>query len=254
MSSKQIKLDTIVRTSLQDHGLPLHYYFRFLNWAIRGLKQINYDFPVNIKSIRRPVLSYNAVIVPDDFVDLIMVGEERSDEVVPFINNSALNRLNKLDSDGNKVKFPAPDHPDDAGLFHVLSSEDNFNNFGEYKGRDFAYVGGKFQSYVYVPERNEIQFKTTVDASEVVLNYISDGVVTSQANVVHPYAEEAILSWIRWNRLTHLPRLHRNETAESKAERRYYNDNRILRGRMNEMNIWDIFNAGRRGHHMGIKE
>lgn len=254
MSSKQIKLDTIVRTSLQDHGLPMHYYFRFLNWAIRGLKQATYDHAINIKSVRRTVTDYNAVIVPDDFVDLIMIGEERGDEVVPYLNNGALNRLNNLDTEGNKINYPTLDTQYNSGLYHVLSHEDNFNNHGEYKGRDFAYVGGKHQSYMYLAERQEIQLKNTVASTEVVMTYISDGVITSDANLVHPYAEELILTWIRWKRLEHLPRLHRNETAESKAEKRYYNEKRILRGRMNEMTVWDVINAGRRGHHMGIKE
>ena len=251
--SKTITLDTITRTSLIDHGFPLHYYFRFLNWALRGLKQATYDHPINIKSVRRTITSYGAIVVPDDCIGvggIVHVGLEESDKVVPLVHDPSLNRLNKFDSGGNKVLYSAGDENYYPGIY-----EDNFNSNGEHKGRDFAYVGDKRYSYKYIEERNEIQLGIGLTGcTEAVLTYITDGVTISEVNVVHPYAEELILSWIRWKRLEHLPRLHRNETAESKARSEYYNNKRIFRGRLEELTVNDIIMAGRRGHHAGLKE
>lgn len=252
--SKQYKLDTIVRKSLQSHALPLHYYFRFLNWAIEGLQEISFDMPINIKSIRRTITDYGAIVVPDDFVDYVRVGEEYADLVEPFVHEPKLNRLNSFDAQGNKQRYPQA-QTEAANLYHLYTYEDNYNSNGEYKGRDFAYVGSREYTIKYVPERNEIQLGSRVTGiSELQLIYISDGVVTSTANLIHPYAIQTLLTWIRWKRLEHQPRRFRNETAESKARREYYNERRKLKGRLNQLNVDDVIMAGRRGHHAGIKE
>ena len=55
-------IDEIVRSALLTCGKPIHYYMEFLHYGLKGVKEVNYDSPVNIKTLRREIDSNLSLI------------------------------------------------------------------------------------------------------------------------------------------------------------------------------------------------
>ncbi len=248
---KTESLDSIVRECLQDVNLPMHYYVRFLNFAKRGLKEFNYDFPLNIKSVQLTVNSYNAIVLPTDYVDYVEVSVKYGDKMLPLAEDDRINPLNNFDTSGNKIQHPSPQQigTEEIVLNYGGGSGNHINVHGEHKGRRFGMASEQRLTFKVVPERAEIQFDVAVDTDKVVLVYISDGHVTTEANVVNPYAVAALKAYVLYERAIkgkHSVTDKRIAAAELKKARRN------LSARINSLSIHDILRSIRRGLHASI--
>lgn len=248
---KTESLDSIVRECLQDVNLPMHYYVRFLNFAKRGLKEFNYDFPLNIKSVELTVNSYNAIIIPTDYVDYVEVSVKYGDKILPLAEDDRINPLNNFDTSGKKIKHPVPQQ---TGTEEIVpnyggGSGNNINLHGEHKGRRFGMASEQRLTFKVVPERAEIQLDVAVEVEKVVLVYISDGHSTTDANLVNPYAVSALKAYILYERAI--------KGKHSVTDKRIASDElkktkRNLSARMNSLSIHDILRSIRRGLHTSI--
>ena len=102
-------IDEIVRSALLTCGKPIHYYMEFLHYGLKGVKEVNYDSPVNIKTLRREIDSNNEITLPDDYVDYVKVGFEKGHHVVPLVEKDSFNRLMNLDDSGNQTPYSSPE-------------------------------------------------------------------------------------------------------------------------------------------------
>lgn len=246
-------IDVIVREALMDCGYPIHYYLRFLNWALRGLREFTFDFPINIKEAKLNVTDYNAVIVPTGFVGACRVSIISGDLVLPIVHNTKLNGLYNFDSTGKKIKYSKPSEEELLiDYYRLYAFEDNVNSNGEYLGRHFGYVGSKVLSYKYIPERGEIQFSADLAESQIHLTYITDGVSVTSANVIHPYLGELLNAWIMRKKAMLMK--ERGPVHPTFWIQNYKEQYTISKERMSDITIDDIIEAGRRGHHADIKE
>ena len=105
---KTITLNHIVRNSLIEAQLPLHYYVRFLHYGIRQLEELNYDNPLNVKRAALTVTSYQRAVLPSDCVDVIEVYLKYGEHVLPMSQDPNLNTTQKYDSSGNKIAYDNP--------------------------------------------------------------------------------------------------------------------------------------------------
>lgn len=247
-------LDKIVRNALTERGYTIHWYVNFLSYAVDALKELNFDVLQNIKSARLPVNSYKAVTLPCDYVDYVRIGNEIGQYIYPHSEkDSSFNRLNKFDSNGNKISYG-----DIEAKNGVLpNSWDGFwftnfsNQFGEHIGRIFNNFNAFRESFVVLRERNEIQLDISYIGNFIVMDYISDGTSTDASNMVHPYAFDAIKKYIFWRHKENGRQYNLSERQIAKEE--YYNALRILRARMNNIDVNDIRRSLAKGYGPVVK-
>lgn len=222
---KTYTLDNIVRSALLDKGYPMHWYLQFLKYGIDGLRMLNFDVLQNVKSVRLPVNSYKAATLPCDFVDYIKVGDEIGQYISPWGEKDSFNRLNKFDANGNKISY---------GDIEAT----NVNDLSEHLGRMFNNFSSFRNSFQIVRERNEIQLDTSYTGTEITMDYLTDGLTSDASSAIHPYAIDSITSYIFWKMKEHARQYNMSERAMAKDE--FYNQLRVLKGRMNAMDVNQI--------------
>lgn len=238
---KLYTLDKIVRSALTDRQYPMHYYLQFLQYGIDALRMLNFDVLQNVKSVRLPVNSYKAVTLPCDYVDYIRIGNEVGEYIVPWgEKRDSFNRLNKLDANGNKI--PYGDVQAYAGLLPADWEGFWYTNYvndkGEHLGRIFNNISTYPNSFVVLRERNEIQLDVSYTGTEITMDYITDGLSANASTSIHPYAIDCIKSYIFWKMKEHSRAYGLGERQVAKDD--FYNQLRLLKGRMNGIDVNDI--------------
>jgi hypothetical protein len=237
---KTYTIDNIVRQTLTDRGYTMHWYLQFLNYAINALRELNFDTLQNVKSVRMPVDSIGALKLPCDYVDFIRIGNELGEFIDPYVQREAFNNMYRFDENGNKTKY---DNIDAASGYFPANYDGLFysnyaNDKGELTGRIFNGQPSLRHSFKVIKERNEIQLDITFAKSTIALDYITDGTSVDASNAVHPYAINTIKAYIVWQMKEHNRYYNLSERETSKNI--YYNELRILRGRLNSMDDVDI--------------
>ena len=251
---KLYTLDKIVRSALTDKAYPMHWYLQFLHYGVDALRMLNFDVLQNVKSVRLPVNSYKAVTLPCDFVDYIRVGNEVGQYIYPHgEKRDSFNRLNKFDSNGNKIAYGDIEAangilPNDWEGFWYTNY---LNDKGEHLGRIFNNFSGTRDSFVILRERGEMQLDTSYIGTEIVLDYVTDGLTTSASNAIHPYAIDCIKAYIFYKMKEHSRAYNMGERQMAREE--FYNQLRILKARMNSIDINDIRRSLDRGYGPVIK-
>lgn len=250
---KLYTLDNLVRSALMDRGYPMHWYLQFLKYGIDAVRMLNFDVIQNVKSVRLTVNSYGACTLPCDFVDYIRVGVENGEYITPFGEKDSFNRLNKYDSNGNKVKYgdieassgilPA----DWEGFWYTNYTNDK----GEHLGRIFNNFSTFRDSFQVVRERNEIQLDVSYTGSTITMDYITDGLTSDSTTAIHPYAHDCIVAYIFWKMKEHGRQYNMSERELAKGE--FYNQLRLLKGRMNNIDINMIRRSLAKGYGPVIK-
>jgi hypothetical protein len=250
---KTYTLDNLVRETLSDRGYTLHWYIQFLQYGVTGLRELNFDVLQMVKSVRLPVNSYKAVKLPCDFVDVVRLGNEAGQYVYPWLQKDTFNRLNKLDSNGNKV--PYGDIQAQNGIlpnnWEGFWYTNYINDKGEHLGRIFNNFSSTRESFKVLRERDEIQLDVSIVGTEVVLDYISDGLTVDSTNAIHPYATDTLKKYIVFNYKKNSRQYGLQERQLAEAE--YFNALRVLRARMNSIDAEDITRVIRRSYGPTIK-
>lgn len=233
-------LDKIVRQVLAEREYPIHFYLQFLTYGVSALRELNFDTLQSVKSVRLPVNSYKAATLPCDFVDYIRVGNELGQYIDPFGEKESFNRLNKFDAQGNKITYPDVESQNNYipanydGLWYSTYANDR----GELLGRIFNARPTFRNSFIIIKERNEIQLDVNFKGTEITMDYITDGLSVDASNAIHPYATEAIKAYIVYRMKDNGRHYNMGERQVAKDE--YYNQLRILRARMNDMDTISI--------------
>lgn len=265
---KTVTLNHIVRNTLMDMQYPLHYYTRFLHYGIQCLEELNYDFPLgdsgsitsgsesatasNVKSVELDVTTYMRAILPADCVDVVDVSGKYGEHILPLRKDQSLNLIQNYDDAGNKIA-----HSDQNNINYdldlIYNTTTNFghvNEQGEHIGRGYGISSEQSQSYNIDSHAGEIVFNNSLTVNKVVLTYISDGITTSEANVVHPYAQDVIKKYIIYQKHYHTNASF-NKVGISKQD--FHNAKRKLRARLNALTYADIVSTLRTGIHGSIK-
>lgn len=247
-------IDTIVRESLLDKGLPLHFYTRHLHHALRIYDELALDFPMgNVKTIELSITSYNRAVLPSDYIDFVSVNAKNGERLVGLERVRNLNKQYNYDDSGNKIPYPTATP---IGIYEemstlLLSGGRTVNFRGEQTGRLYGRTR-KPQLIFDIDEVNqEIVFGNMIEGlTKVTLIYITSGASTSIANTVTPYATDVIIKYIDWMALKAMGgRLGDIQLAEQA----YHNAKRILRSRLHGMDRAEILGAIRNGIHGTIK-
>lgn len=247
-------LDTIVRRSLLDKGLPIHYYTEYLYHASAAIRELSKDTLKIIRSANIPLNSYNAIDLPGDFVDdiavCIPVGGllqpiTKKDSISPIrVHNGTTGAFeqyaNEANLDNNELTF--------FGINTSYFWYWNVNDYGEPTGRYFGANGGAYQNgYKLIKERRQIQLTGTFTGTDVVLLYVSNGQSADNATQVEWMAHSAIQAYCDWKSS---PNAAIKDSYEAAT---YYNEKRLLRANLNPMTLTDLKQVLRENYTAAIK-
>jgi len=223
------------------------------NFALRGIREFGFDVTSRIKSLKLDIQSNGTVVLPDDYVDLIKVGNIGSDGIVRVFNqNKNINysrqikqvasdtdaTINDTTSTTNSSKGPLDidsnlilNREDAKSATNNNSDSNVFDNFIFQGGIGRLYGAGGAKapgSYRVNLDQNRLEIESG-SASEIVLEYIADE-ARSTNPVIHVYAEEALRSYIYYKLCERKSTVPAGEKARARSE--YYNERRKAKARL----------------------
>lgn len=241
------------------------------NHALRGIREMGFDFLKVIRSLKLTVdTSNNTAPLPDDYVDWSKVGVVGSDGLVYVLGeNKNLNYSQKYATNDGGNNYDS----DGDGLLERVDSKSATNSGSPSVGSDItdgtdSYI---FRNYVYENnqgrlygaggghyygefrvnlDQNRIELKGNNSMSEIVMEYIADeGRATNPQ--VHVYAEEALRSYIYYKLIERKTHVSASEKARARAE--YYNERRKANARMKSFTKEEILKTIRKNFKQAPK-
>ena len=214
------------------------------NYALRGIREMNFDIQKKIKSLKLSVNSSNDTVeLPDDFVDYTKIGIVGADGLIYVFaenKNQAAPMKYKVDAAGNRVDsdsdgvYDREDAKNDGGSRASLSDFESytFRNF-LYEGnigRAYGIGGGKYSGEFRINfEQNRIELYSTAGYSEIVIEYIADEARSTNPSI-HIYAENALRSYIYYRLVERKANVPMAEKMRARQE--YFNERRLANARL----------------------
>lgn len=249
-----MKLDEVVRQYMIFRGDETEAnYERYYNAGVRGLRDLRFDVsgtPV-VKEI--PLDNNGSADLPLDFVRYIKVGLiNEVGELICYGENPSLALQQNTNDCGEpttwKAQIPNVNSVDiiptsvNAG-YHTTT---HVNNHGETIGRFYGLknrVGiGEFKIDI---ERNKLQVSSQTSKRSVILEYMSDIDKSGNDYFVHPFLEDAVISYIEWKTNQYKKSVPVGEKAFLKSE--YYNEKRKAGLRISSRDISILMQYSRKG-------
>jgi len=231
MPAPFVQVDEVVRSLLIQQGIfSEHRLAQYIDIALRGVKELNFDVAKNIKTEVISLTSVAGLVldVPADFIRLLRVGT--------ITDNGQFNAFGMEDSLVNENLYTGNFNTN--GQIPSSSTVNWFSNYrqGENTGGAYGLGGGHRTAYYrYDEELGQIHFSSEVSGdTDIIIEYISDGINTTSANQgktrIHPFLEEALRSYIYWKLLQR----KRNIPVQEKesARRDWFNEKRLAKSRM----------------------
>ena len=248
-------IESIINQVLSSMGLPVHYYVEIAVHVMKVLRELDYDVLERTKKLVIDLDEFAEYALPTEFVGLVLVGTPVGNHIRPFPRANRLNTTVLLDDDDNRINWPTT--PRSHSYYANFGDEGYYSSFwhnayGENQGRLFG-IGDFDNSNTW-----EID-----DERGVLAVYPSEGwangcvffeyLYWDYANVhsvVNEYAASAIEKYAEWQHMKHSKMYSRFDVQAAHAE--YKNAYRVLRARMNPLNINDFRRASRRYRRPGV--
>jgi len=238
-------LNSIVNNVLNRRKYSIHFFLEFLIYASDCLRELSMDDLKVVQAKKLSVNEYNAVDLPNDYLDYVKVGVEVGQNVRPLVETSGLNRMVNRDADFNPIPYYNPQkgntNPIQYGYLNPINWWGvNFNEYGEFTGRQFgAGAGVQTDVFTVVKERNQIQLTDHLTGLEtIVLEYISNGQSADAATQIDSYAIATIEAYILWQ-MKESTRTY-SEGERERAKQEYITQRQILRARMSDLTMEKI--------------
>lgn len=236
-----VTLDAIIRNLLMKRGYSFHWYIRFAVYAKDCLRILSEDDLQVMNTVKLPVdANTNAVDLPDDYMDYVRIGIETGQTVKPLVETSKINALVARDSTFTPTTYSAITSTNANNVLYYGSLYPYYwntvfwNSYGEFTGRLFGFgAGAEDDTFGVFPERNQIQLTEKLSVTNIILQYISDGMNSDAATQITPYAYETIDAYILWQMKEH-SRTYSDGEAE-RARQLYINERLILRARKSDL-------------------
>ncbi len=206
INSSTKTLDYCVHKVMADlREVTTKNYPYYLNWAFDIFQDMNLYANPSIKTKWLKLSDRNTIDIPSDYVDYIAVGINLCGRLflLSVSDNISFNRSNECPVPIDQIQ----QHPFTGfdGIYPYYYYFSGAFRGGQYVGEQFA-MGGGWNSRGYFKvdtECKQIQFKSVVPRSEIVLEYRSTG-IDCDGTVEVPYAAvPAITAGIHWKRLEH---------------------------------------------------
>lgn len=239
-----VTLDSIIRRNLSMMGLPLHYYVPMLVMAKNGLDEMHFDTLQKVKYATLTPVN-NEITLPNGYVEEVIVGIEYGDKVREIGYND---KINKRDNSGNAFD----EYGQQYSLLYAETSdgtwaETQYNEYGDFMGRLYGRNVQWTQSYTINRDLGIIRLDNESLITSVHLVYMTMPEKVSNKSVIHPFAKQALTDYIEWQWAEY------NKDKDYPLKRKeFYNQYRILRGRMNKLTTVEIKRSIRRHIRLSI--
>lgn len=235
------------------------------NYALRGIREMNFDIQKKIKSLKLTVNTVNDTVqLPDDYVDYTKIGIVGADGLIYVFGenkNQAAPMKYKTDSAGNNIDsnndgvFDRQDAKGESGGRASASDYESysFRNF-LYEGnigRAYGMGGGKYSGEFRINnEQNRIELYSTSGYSEIVIEYIADE-ARSENPSIHLYAENALRSYMYYRLIERKANVPMGEKQRARQE--YYNERRLANSRLKSFTKEEAFKTIRKNFKQSPK-
>ena len=214
------------------------------NYALRGIREMNFDIQKKIKSLKLSVDSSNDTVeLPDDFVDYTKIGIVGADGLIYVFaenKNQAAPMKYKVDAAGNRIDSDSDGVYDREDAKNAGGSRASLSDFESYTFRNFLYEGnigraygiggGKYSGEFRINfEQNRIELYSTAGYSEIVIEYIADEARSTNPSI-HIYAENALRSYIYYRLVERKANVPMAEKMRARQE--YFNERRLANARL----------------------
>lgn len=243
-------LDIILRRTLLEQGLPIHFYSEALYHGCTALRELTIDTLKVINTRNLPVGDYGEIDLPEDYIDDVSLSYDAGLILRPIPHRANLNPLRVHSATTGLFEGqPKTDNLNRGDLFYPFVGYTwywNVSDYGEPTGRVFGAGGGTQNGYEVFKERRQIQLYGCVGGN-TILQYISDGQSLDSASMVDTLAFTTIQNFIIWKCS---PNANNEYSPEASM---YFNSKRKLRARLNDLTATDIKNIFRNNFHASIK-
>jgi len=224
-----------------------HVRQRLLHFAIRGVKQLNYNSLMQYKEVLINMKPNMAIDLPVDCLRYIQVGYLAGNKVILYTEDKNLPTYQGVDDCGTPEALPK-DTPNGTLNYLIGYYGDyyayhypNGQNVGKYFGQGTSNSNGYF---TYDSNTNQLIFQVkTASTTPVYLKYITNGVSADGNTEVPAVAEEALMAWIHWNNAKNTP-IKRNEIEYRRQD--WTNASRVLKASVNTFTLRDYLLSTRR--------
>jgi hypothetical protein len=219
----------------EGDGSDMGQYKRYLNWVIRGYKQLKMFALPNAKEVRIAVNSdIYAVTLPKDFVKFVSIGRPYKGKMDTFIQyneliattTEACGQQTQLDSNGE----------------NVTQYNDTYNTL-------YGMGGGIGQYYYKLDLNNDrILINGSPILTTVILKYISTGIEIGATTYIPVIAEESLIAYVHWQEALNSPTPDQRYTKSNLSstavrEREYQKAFNSLKYMVNMPTIQDLYDA-----------
>lgn len=237
-------LHKIVTGILLKKRYPIHFYIEYLTYCASGLRELHFDSMQEVRTKLLTINSYGAITCPCDMMDWIKIGVPNGQYVRPLATRPGMNRLNNFDTTGAIIPYDDTDFFTGYVPFGSIYSP---NDLGRYYGSR----GNGDNSFILVKERNEIQINVSIDATSVILEYLSDGTDADNATKVNPYAISALEAYADWQEEEN--KRGASDYSKRMAQNKFDYQHSKLRGRINGLTAADVKYIWNRNTHGSLK-
>jgi hypothetical protein len=188
-------LDQVVREYIIETDSQEQKYFKYLQLAISGLRELNMDVSGAPKIVELDINSdTDTVVLPTDFIDYRFIGICGSDGQ---LHSLGLNNKTCLPSAINDCGEYSVNKQDSNNGISVDLTSDHSRN-GSIIGKFFGIGGGTNANGEYKINKDQgtILVGVSSNVSSIILEYIADIDSVDGDFVVHPYLIEAIKGYI----------------------------------------------------------
>lgn len=241
-----VTLDEIVREYIISEGRDsMHKYPQYLQFAIRGLKELQYDVSGVPKVEVLPVNSLSSVELPQDVIRVMRIG---------FVDGTG--RFVEIYADDTLVVDAEGNYNCSTGSNNALNTNDSYapiyftyddlqNTFrnGQVIGRQYGNAGGGIYSYRVDQNQGVIQFSSNVNG-QVILEYLADPNKVNGQFIVHPFLVEPIMAFIAYASVRYNRGVPAGEKQYSFSN--YINKKHHANIRFQSESVGSLFNASRK--------
>jgi hypothetical protein len=245
-------LAAVVDQWLIENDLKNNMFPKGLAWAIRGLRELEFDSWPTVKTVLLDVTDRKTVVLPGDFVAWCKVAIKYGQYALALGENTDLSTLDRAANENfmrGLPKYALPNGVDFANYSYLP--------YANYQGMtlNVANTGfltkGSFKEY-----RSEACTELLLDYdygyTQVYLEYISDGFDPCGETIIHPYTYDYLFKYID-ARYENKNNPDATEASRYRLNREVEDARRVVRARGNGVSPTDLENIVREFTTLALK-
>jgi hypothetical protein len=242
-------VDSLVRETLMEEGLSIHFYAKLLLPALSELQRLAIRHKMSIKQQTLTINSYQRVAIPTDAIYVFDISIKSGERLVPAVRDNSISKQYNYNDAGEKISFPTANNP----AFPLVVENDSYfydrNNYGY--GGWFGLNAPMDKTFTIDFENSEIVFSNSFDGDEIVITYTADPASTTSANLVrHEFCD--VVKAAAKLKYREASGIHNNYEIEQ-ARNEYINYKMVMKALNKPVSKADLIYRIRRGIHAGTK-